>query len=432
VAGIRRDGAFVQSRLSQEPLQPGDELFLVGSGARLEELALRREFEVLRMGSEALQELEGQLHVLHVPADSRLAGTTLENSRLSELMGLTVVGMVRGTSTSLVTSVEQRIEGGDRLLVTGDLGRMEGLRDLERVELLEEIARLPVESDDVGLVEVTLAPRTRAGGRTLADIHFREKYRLQVLALWRGGDPIHTGIARTPLRLGDALLVQGAWSHIQRLAEDADFVVLSASARRPRRRAKAPFAVAGLLIMVGFVVTGFQPIEVATFAAATLILASRAVTIEEAYRAVDWRSVFLVAAILPFGTALETTGTAGLASQLVVGLAGPLGPYALLVGFFVLSSILSQCLDGAPAVVLLTPVALGAAADLGISPYPVVMVIALAASAAFLLPFSHKANLLVMGAGGYRATDYVRVGTPLTLLYLLIVVFLVPVFFRLH
>jgi di/tricarboxylate transporter len=150
---------------------------------------------------------------------------------------------------------------------------------------------------------------------------------------------------------------------------------------------------------------------------------------EEAYRAIEWRAIFLVAAVLPVGVAMEKTGAAVLLAETVVEVAGPLGPYAVLAAIVVLSSLLSQGLDGAPAVVLLAPVVFETVGQLGISPYPMMMGLALAASAAFMTPFSHKANLLVMGAGGYRSMDYLKVGTPLTLVLLVLMVLLIPVFF---
>ena len=180
--------------------------------------------------------------------------------------------------------------------------------------------------------------------------------------------------------------------------------------------------------MIAFVVSGFQPIHVAAFTAATLVVLTGALTMEEAYRAIEWRVIFLVAAVLPVGFAMEKSGAALLLANTLTDLAGPLGPYAILGALVVLSSLLSQGLDGAPAVVLLTPVAIQPAQQLNMNPYPIMMGIALAASAAFMTPFSHKANLLVMGAGGYRAADYVRVGTPLTILLLILLVLLTPSF----
>ena len=178
--------------------------------------------------------------------------------------------------------------------------------------------------------------------------------------------------------------------------------------------------------MVLLVITGLFPIHVAAFTAATLVVMTGALKMEEAYRAVEWRAVFLVAAILPVGVAMERTGAAELVATTVAGLAGGVGPHAVLVALMVLSSALSQGLDGAPTVVLLGPVVVSTAQRLGLSPYPLMMGVALAASAAFMTPFSHKANLLVMGAGGYRSMDYIKVGAPLTVAVLALLALMIP------
>jgi di/tricarboxylate transporter len=313
--------------------------------------------------------------------------------------------------------------------VTGERERIEPLLELGEVEIGQEFPDEGIRPADAAVIEATLAPRSRVAGKTLAALDFRQRYGLQVLAVWREGHPIHTGLGRLALKVGDALLLQGPWNRIQLLGSDPDFVVLAEAAHEPRRTRKIPYALGGLLILILFVVTGFQPIHVAAFVAATFVVLTGALTMEEAYRGVEWRAVFLVAAILPVGIAMERTGAALLLADAVTAVAGPLGPHAVLAALFVLSSLLSQCLDGAPAVVLLTPVALQTSEQLGLSPYPVMMGISLAASAAFMTPFSHKANLIVMGAGGYRVSDYLRAGTPLTLVVLALLVFLVPVFF---
>ena len=178
--------------------------------------------------------------------------------------------------------------------------------------------------------------------------------------------------------------------------------------------------------MVILVVAGVFPIHVAAFFAATLVVLTRALKMREAYEAVEWRAIFLVAAILPVGVAMQRTGAAQLLADTVASTAGTMGPYAVLVALMVLSSLLSQGLDGAPTVVILGPVVVGTAEQLGLSPYPLMMGVGLAASAAFMTPFSHKANLLVMGAGGYRAMDYVKVGTPLTIVVLAILAIMIP------
>jgi di/tricarboxylate transporter len=381
------------------------------------------------MGSARIRKLLGQVFFLRVPAGSALAGATIAGSRLGELVGLTVSGIVREDRTLLAVAPDETIRPDDELIVMGDPERVRSLLALGSVELGEARAIGGIESEEVGVVEAVIAPRSRAAGRNLTEMHFREKHGLQALAVWREGQAVRAGLASLKLRFGDALLLQGPWSKIRLLGTDPDFVVLALEASRPYRTRKGVFAVAGLLLMIALVVTGFQPIHVAAFTAATFVVLTGAITMEEAYRGVEWRAIFLVAAILPVGIAMERTGAAALLSNGVTELARPLGPHAVLAALFVLSSLLSQCLDGAPAVVILTPVALQTASTLGISPYPVMMGVSLAASAAFMTPFSHKANLLVMGAGGYRVADYLRVGTPLTVLVLVALVVLVPLLF---
>jgi len=429
--GIRRGGEILDRDLPAETLREGDEVLVLGTESELELLAQQKGLEVAEVGDSLFEEMKDRLFLLRVPPASALVGTTIGKSRIGELVGLTVAGICRGEDVFLPARPEETILAGDEFLVAGEPDRIRSLLALGEVELEEDAEAAGIESEDVGVVEVSVAPRSRAAGRTLAEMQFREKHGLQVLAVWREGNPIHTNLANLPLRFGDALLIQGPWSRIRLLGTDPDFVTLSLAAQEPRRTRKAPFALGGLLLLVAMVVTGFQPIHVASLAAAVFVVLTGAITMEEAYRSIEWRVVFLVAAILPVGIAMERTGAALLLSQSVVGWAGTAGPIAVLAALCLLSSLLSQCLDGAPAVVLLAPVVVRIAEPLGISPIPLMMGVGLAASAAFMTPFSHKANLLVMGAGGYRMSDYLRVGTPLTILYLAALISLVPVFFPL-
>lgn len=213
------------------------------------------------------------------------------------------------------------------------------------------------------------------------------------------------------------------------MAAEPDFVVLSQEDQAVRRTSKAKWAFACLGLMIALVAGGVFPIHAAAFIAASLVILSGSITMPEVYRAIEWKAIFLVAAVLPVGLAMERTGAALLMANTVAQVAGPIGPYATLAALIVLASMLSQGLDGAPAVVLLAPVVIQTASSLGISPYPLMMGVSLAASAAFMTPFSHKANLLVMGAGGYRSVDYLKVGTPLTIVLIVIMVVLVPIFF---
>ena len=430
VVGVGKGEEVLREDLAEVTLEAEDRILALGARERVEGLARQPELEIRETGLASVQQLQDELFFMKIAESSPLVGSTLGESRLGELVGVTIGGLIRGGETRLAISPEECLQAGDRLLVAAQPSRILGLLQVGSVELepAQEIDGT-LESEEVGVVEAALAPRSSVVGSTLKDLEFTDRYGLIALALWRGGEPRHRDLADVPLRVGDALLLQGPRPKIRRLAADPDWVVLSDEGQAVRRVRKAPFAFAGLFLMIALVVFGIQPIHVAAFTAASLVILAGALTMKEAYRAIEWKAIFLVAAVLPVGMAMERSGAALLMAETVTEVAGPLGPYAILGSLVVLASLLSQGLDGAPAVVLLTPVVLQAAERLQIDPYPMMMGISLAASAAFMTPFSHKANLLVMGAGGYRSKDYLRVGTPLTIVLLILMVLLVPVFF---
>ncbi len=429
VAAIRHDGELIRNRLGGRSLQPGDEVLGLGTRETLTRFSESPDFTVDDIGLSPLVELQDQLCVIVVSEDSDLAGSTLGRSRLGELAGLTVAGIIRDDTTRLAVSPAEIIQAGDRLLLTAAPEHLAALAELGEVRLNPEAEDVSLETGELGMVEAAIAPRSEAVGQTLKDLDFRGRYGLLALALWRAGQAVHTDLASVTLRFGDALLLYGPREKIRLLASEPDFLVLSQADQAPRSKRKAPFALAGLVLMVGLVATGFQPIHVAAFTAASLVILAGALTMQQAYRVIEWRAIFLVAAVLPVGFAMERTGAATFLADTVATTAGPLGPYFVLGALIVLASMLSQGLDGAPAVVLLAPVVIQMADQLDLSPYPLMMGVSLAASAAFMTPFSHKANLLVMGAGGYKSSDYLKVGTPLTILLFVLLTLLVPVFF---
>ena len=429
VMAIQRGSELLRDGLGEEILAAGDELVLIGAREALDQLGKRSGLLVLDSGLTTLRQLQQHLFLIKVHPGSPLAGATLGASRIGELIGLTVGGIVREGETHPAVSPDEIIRTGDKLLVAGESDRIASLLELGDIQFDSEVDASQLGSQDVALVEASLAPRCSLIGKTLEEISFRQRYGLQVLAVWRQGAPLRSRLVSLKLTFGDALLLQGSPDRIRMLAEDPDFLVLSRTVQAVRRVGKSPFAVGCLLLMIGLVTAGIQPIHVAAFTAASLVVLTGALTMKEAYSSIEWRAIFLVAAILPVGIAMERTGAALWLADTVVETAGPIGPHMVLAMLVVLSSLLSQGLDGAPTVVLLTPVVLKTAAGLGLSPYPMMMGVGLAASAAFMTPFSHKANLLVMGAGGYRSADYLKVGTPLTIVFLILLVFMVPLFF---
>ncbi|REJ75975.1 MAG: SLC13 family permease [Acidobacteria bacterium] len=431
VFALERDGRRVTGHIRDVKFREGDRLYGIGTVDRVAALAPRSDlFDLELTGMAAFSDLKDEpLMLIRMPENSALVGRRIGGSQFSESMRIMIVGIMRDGSVQWSISPDEVLQAGDELFVTGEKDRLKKLLKIGEVDLVSEVSSQGLVSEEVGVVEATVAPRSSLDGRTLADISFRQTKGVQVLAVWREGESLRDNLAHLPLRVGDGLLLQGKHGALARLSADDDLVVLSAVEGEERDLSKAPYSIGGLLLMIVLVVAGWQPIHVAAFAAATLVVLTGALTMKEAYRVIEWRAIFLVAAVLPVGAAMESSGTATLLANWVVEYGGALGPYAVLASLVVLSSLLSQGLDGAPAVVLLTPVVLSTASGLDISPYPLMMGVALAASAAFMTPFSHKANLLVMGAGGYRSMDYVKVGTPLTIVILIALVLLVPVFF---
>jgi len=229
------------------------------------------------------------------------------------------------------------------------------------------------------------------------------------------------------LRLGDALLLYGPRNKINLLGRDPNFLVLHEEAQEELRLNKAP--IAGLL-MIGVIITvlvGWLPISIAAVIGATLMVITGCLDMEEAYRFIEWKAVFLIAGMLPLGIAMEETGAAAFLAERMVDAIGVLGPRAILGGLFILSVLSTIFMPNPVVAVLMAPVALSSAADLGITPYAFMISIAFGSSASFLSPVGHPANVLVMGPGGYRFTDYIKIGLPLVLVLLVVVVIAIPI-----
>lgn len=426
VAGIWRDGERAHDRPGGLPLEVGDELLALGDRSQVEEMASRPEVELLEIGPPALRRLEETVFEVQVTRNSPLDGVTVRDSRMGELVGLTVIGLVHPGQSLQPATPDEELREGDRLLVTGEPERVRSLLRFGEVELEEERTRETIESDEVKVVEIIIAPRSEVAGSSLRELEFRDRYGVSVLAVSRGGEPHFEGLADLRLRVGDALLLQGPVARIALLGRDPDFLLLAPELLEPRRTRRAPVALGALALMVGLVTTDAYPIHLAAFIAAVVTVLGGAQTMEQAYRAIDWRTIFLVAAILPMGLAVERSGAGLLLAEQVIGAVGGLGPEALLVALMAVSSVLSQGFGSAPAVVMLAPVVFQAAERTGIRPEPLLMGTALAASVAFLTPFSHKANLLVMSAGAYRSGDYVRLGLVLTVVCLATLALIIP------
>ena len=287
---------------------------------------------------------------------------------------------------------------------------------------------------ELGLVEVLLPPRSRLIGSTLGQIHFRELYGLSVLGILRLGTPLKQDLIDVPLALGDSLLMGGGWRQIDLLqAERDDFLVLTIPQEMSEvapERARASWALAIVGGMLALMTFNLVPNVAAVLLAALAMVLTGCLSLKDAYDSINWQSLVVIAGMLPMAQALEKTGGVNLIVDQVAAL-GKLGPYALMFGLFVITAGLSQFMSNTATAVLLAPIALGSAKMLGISPYPLLMTVAIAASTSFATPVASPTNTLVLGPGGYRFIDFLKVGLPLIVLSMLVTLLAVPVIFPL-
>ncbi|MCA9943545.1 MAG: SLC13 family permease [Anaerolineales bacterium] len=287
-------------------------------------------------------------------------------------------------------------------------------------------------SREVGVAELLLPPRSSLLGKTLGEVRFGTTYRLTVLAISRPGAGQNLNLKTTRLEFGDTLVVQGRWHDISRLRDfRRDFVVMGEPESEVDRppRSKARWAAAIMVSMLVLMVGEFVPLVTAALVAALLVVLTGCLTMDKAYDAIDWKSIVLIAGMLPMSTALEKVGLVNLIATGFVDTLGGSGPLAVMVGLFLLTSIFTQVLSNTATTVVIAPIALVAAQTLGIQPHAFLMAVAIAASMAFASPVASPTNTLVMGAGNYRFSDYVKVGVPLILLVLVAVSLLLPVIF---
>jgi di/tricarboxylate transporter len=277
-----------------------------------------------------------------------------------------------------------------------------------------------------------LAPRSRLIGKTLRESHFREKYGMSVLAIWRGDQEIIIDMADVRLEFGDALLLQGSRERLAVLSDDPDIILLMS-----KEEAEITVPNKGLAAIMIFVATlafavSFPDLTgTIMLGGALAMLLTGIMTTEQAYASIGWKSVFLVAGMLPMGIALSKTNAASLMGAEVVDLLGSYGPMFLLGGMFIVTVGLTQAVNGAVSAAILGPVAIRVAQQAGINPRAMVMGVALATSMAFITPLSHPVNVLVMSPGGYNFRDYLKVGLPLVLILFVVVMIFLPVFWAL-
>lgn len=380
--------------------------------------------------------LEKRAFRLKVSADSPLVGNMLREVDLRQRNGVNLIGIqrtIQGKKRMLNPVAQTVIQTEDVLLI--DLVNPEN--DLETFTHDLKLELLPLkgvyftqQSQYVGMAEVAVSPESNLVGTTLVDTKFRTEHGLSVIGLRRGGEAISGPVADEKLRPGDILLVIGPWKQIHNLqTQQFDFIVLSLPVEiedAAPARSQAMYALISLAVMVGLMVFGVVPNAIAALIGCLLMGIFRCVDVETAYKSIRWQSVFLIVGMMPFAVALEKTKGIELAVSLLMDALGEAGPRVIIAVLFMLTAGFSLVISNTATAILMAPIAMTIAQQLGVSPYPFVMTVAIAASAAFMTPVASPVNTLVMGPGEYRFGDYVKIGTPLTVLVLILCVILIP------
>lgn len=365
---------------------------------------------------------------LRLKDDSPLIGKTIASSPIAQSQA-TVIEILR-EKEKLWHPLHEILRAGDVLLARGKLDELMELRDSAgliiepRFKLEDELLR----TKDVALVEALVAPRSWLIGRTLADLNFTRRYNALVLAIQRRGHSLREKLKDIPLHFGDALLLQAPQGEIARLRGGEDLIVLAEVEESGLRRHRAPLALAIIAVVVGLAAFNVLPILVTALLGCVAMIVTRCLTLEEAYAAIDWKVIFLLAGILPLGIAMEKSGAAQLIASHVLSAVGSLGPVAVLAAFYLLTAALTETMSNNAAAVLLAPIALSTADHLGVDGKPLLMAVCFAASTSFATPVGYQTNTMVYNAGGYRFTDFMRAGIPLNLIFWALAVYFIPKF----
>jgi len=378
-------------------------------------------------------EIQPYLTEIEILPGSPLIGQTLSQSGLGHDLDLTVIRVVREKEEYMAPNADLVLENGDLLLVEGSRDTLLSIEENKGIDLKprKDIKDADLQTEQIGLFEVVLLPNSLMIGRSLEDLKFRERYNLQVLGINRSGEQIHELLGQVRLASGDELLLQGDRSKLMILDRENTLRLIRPVHWRALRGRQA--IIAGSLFVLPLIVAGLNlvPLAVSVLTAAFLAFITRIITPEEAYRSVEWRLLILIGSMLALGQAMQVTGAADYLAQQIVDTTAGLNPTWLLAGFFILSMLLTQPMSNQAAAVVVVPIAIQLALQLGLNPRTFAVMIAVGASSSFLTPLE-PATLLVYGPGKYKFSDFPRVGLLLTLFILVISIILVPIFWPLE
>lgn len=371
-------------------------------------------------------EMKQYLTEVVVREDSPMVGKSVE-AALSDIdIDADIVQLIRDKQSFNEPLSRKVVNEGDILVLRVDHGSLVGLMDVEGLDFAPDVEATDelLEGEEPGveetgqqrLVEVVLTPDTNLIGETLETLSFRQRYDASVLAIRRGEEIIHQRMDKRHLRAGDTLLIQASDDTVNRFGRDRNFVVAQELTRPDFRSKRIPVAVGIVASVVALAALNVLPIMISALAGIIGMVVTGCVKPNEVYDAVDWNVIFLLAGLIPLGVAMEASGAAAWLADLVVGSAASLGIIPLLAVFYLFTALVTNIISNNASVVLMVPVAYDAAVQLGADPFAFVLAVTFAASTAMLTPIGYQTNLMVYGPGGYKFTDFARVGAPLQVL----------------
>jgi di/tricarboxylate transporter len=382
----------------------------------------------------SLNNLREYISEVRIPLDSPLVGKTLSQSQLGAVYDLSVLSIIRSDKVKVMPLPDVRVRVEDLLTIEGTIENL--LKAKEELGILIESERKldladGLDDQDSHIFEATISPRASVVGKTLREILFRDQYGFTALAIWRQGEVITDRLRDVRLKFGDTLLLQGSRRRIGALQDSGDFLVLEPVEIEERRKHKMYVALGiSALVLLLATVGGFN-IATAMLIGAIGMVLTGCLTMDEAYQSIVWRSVFLIAGMLPLGIAMENTGTARFLAEQIVSVMGGFGPLAVLAGIMIFAGLMTEPMSNAAATVLMVPISIDIALGMGASPQAFVLATVIGASTSFLTPVGHQANVLVMGPGGYRFFDYTRVGLWLNIIIIAVSLLVIPIFWPL-
>ncbi|HEV7368782.1 SLC13 family permease [Arenibaculum sp.] len=364
-----------------------------------------------------------------LPPGSQLAGLSLAEAGLKTLPGARVIDVIRNDDSFRRKLDDVQLAAGDRLLVKTGVAGLMGLRQREGLSFegqLQEVA-----TRQTVVVEGIVGPRSSFVDHRLAEFNLRRRYGLYIIAVHRQGVNLRDKFEEVRMEVGDVVLMEGSPDGVHRLVEAGDLINLTEPEHVPVRKSKAPVAVAAVLAVVLLAAFDVMPIAGLALIGAVVVVVAGCLDRDEAYRAIDWRILFMILGMLTLGIAMEKTGLVETAAGAVALVAGTLGPLGLLAVVYFIASALTEVVTNNAVAVVLTPVAISLAQQLGLDPRPFVVAVMFGASASFATPVGYQTNTFVYGAGGYRYLDFVKVGLPLNLLLWLVATLVIPLFWPL-